>query len=109
MGTPAEFREFVTEAAREAADFHGDEVELAARVGDGDSAALAELMGAYGALAVLTGLRLRSSRLSAPDAAQEAMLVLRNLIEAGSTTIALDLPSAVQATFERLKKAPGSG
>lgn len=104
MGTPLEFREFLADAARRAAGFDGDEVELVKRARDGDGAAVSELMSAYLALAVLTGLRLRPSWLSAPDAGQEAIIVLQRLAESGTRTIAVELPSAIQATFEGLSK-----
>jgi hypothetical protein len=65
-----------------------------------------KLMRAFAALAVLTALRLQPTWLPAPDAAQEALVALRRHIEAGSTTIAVELPSVIQATFERLRESP---
>jgi len=106
VAEPPEFRQFVIEVAQEAVDFDGDEVELAARARNGDETAVAELMRAYAALAVLTALRLQPTWLPAPDAAQEALVALRRHVEAGSTTIAVDLPSVIQATFERLRESP---
>jgi hypothetical protein len=41
-----------------------------------------------------------------PDAAQEAMLVLRRLIEDGSITVATELPLAIAATFAGLRRPP---
>jgi len=105
MVTP-EYREFLNEAAQEAADFDGDEVALAAQARNGDMAAVSELIRAYAALAVLTGLRLRPTWLSAPDAGQEALIVLRRLVESGSTKIAVELPPAIHRTFEGLKHPP---
>jgi hypothetical protein len=106
MEKPPEFRQFVSEASQEAVDFDGDEVGLAARARNGDETAVAELMRAYAALAVLTALRLQPTWLPASDAAQEAMIALQRLIEAGSTTIAVELPSVIQTTFGRLSKPP---
>jgi hypothetical protein len=103
MVTP-EFRRFVTQVAEDAVGFHGDEVDLATRAHEGDKAATAELTSAYRAIAVLTGLRLRPLWLPAPDAAQEALIVLARLVESGSTTIALELPSAISTAFGRLRK-----
>jgi hypothetical protein len=106
----AEFMEFVTQAAEDAVNFDGDEVALASAAWSGDKDAVANLARAYTAIAVLTGVRLRPSWLPIPDAGQEAMLVLRRLIEDGSTTIAADLPSAIEATFARLRPPDdGSG
>jgi hypothetical protein len=101
--------EFLTEAAREAADFDGDEADLAARARDGDRAAISGFTRAYAALAVLAGLRLRPTWLPAPDAGQEAMIVLKRLVECGSTTIAVELPANVQEMFEGLRKPPEVG
>jgi hypothetical protein len=36
---------------------------------------------------------------AAPDAGQEAILVLDRLVKDGSTTIAIDLPLAIRKTF----------
>jgi hypothetical protein len=103
MDPSAEFLQFVTGAAEDAATFDGDVVALAARARDGDKDAVAELMRAYAALAALTGIRLRPLWLPAPDAAQEAMLVLRRLVDDGSGTIAAELPSAIAAKFRGLR------
>ena len=104
MDAPADFLQFVTQAAEDAVNFDGDAVAMAARAQDGDRDAAEELTRAYAAIAVLTGVRLRPRWLPIPDAAQEAMLVLRRLIENGSTTIAAELPSAIGATFARLRR-----
>jgi hypothetical protein len=101
-----EFHEFLNEAAREAADFDGDEIELAVRARHGDRAAVSELITVYLALAVLTGLRLRPSWLAAPDAGQEAIIVFQRLVESGTRRIAVELPSAIQARFARMKQPP---
>jgi hypothetical protein len=106
MSTPAEFLQFVTEIAEDAVNFDGDEVELATRARNGEKTAVAELTSAYGAIAVLTAVRLRPRWLPAADAAQEAMIVLRRLIEDGPTTIAVELPSAIRTTFAGLRKPP---
>ena len=106
MDAPADFLRFVTQAAEDAVNFDGDVVALASRARDGDKDAVAELIRAYAALAVLTGIRLRPHWLPMPDAAQEAMLVLGRLIEDGSTTIAVELPSAIGATFSGFRKPP---
>jgi len=34
------------------------------------------------------------------------LVALRRHIEAGSTTIVVELPSVIQATFERLRESP---
>ena len=104
MEIPAEFVRFVTETAEDAVKFDGDEVELAHRAGTGDVTAVKELSSAYRAIAVLTALRLRPLWLPAPDAGQEAMLVLDHLVKDGSTTIAVDLPLAIQTTFSGLRR-----
>jgi hypothetical protein len=102
MDTSPEFLQFVTGAAEDAVGFDGNVVALAARARDRDKDAAAQLMRAYAAIAVLTGIRLRPRWLRVPDAAQEAMLVLGRLIDDGSTTIAAELPSAIGARFARL-------
>ena len=106
MDAPADFLRFVTQAAEDAVNFDGDAVAMASRARDGDEEAVAELTRAYAAIAVLTGTRLRPQWLPVPDAAQEAMLVLRRLIDDGSTTIAAELPSAIRATFAGLREPP---
>jgi hypothetical protein len=106
MATPADFIQFVTKAAQDAVNFDGDAVAVASAARDGDKDAVAELTRAYAAIAVLTGIRMRPPWLPVPDAAQEAMLVLRRLIEDGSTTIAPELPSAIGATFAGFKEPP---
>jgi hypothetical protein len=102
MDAPADFLQFVTKAAEDAVNFDGDAVAMAARARDGDKDAVAELTRAYAAIAVLTSIRLRPPWLPVPDAAQEAMLVLRRLIEDGSTTIAAGLPLAIGESFAEL-------
>jgi hypothetical protein len=110
MDASAEFMEFVTQAAEDAVTFDGDPVALASAARGGDKDAVANIVRAYGAIAVLTGVRLRPPWLPIPDAGQEARLVLPRLIEDGSTTIAADLPSAIEATFAKLRPADnGSG
>ena len=99
--------EFVTRAAEDAVNFSGDAVALASAARQGDEDAVANLTHAFAAIAVLTGIRLRPPWLPAPDAGQEAMLVLRRLIEDGSSTIVVDLPSAIQATFMGLRPPDG--
>jgi len=94
---------FVTETTEDAVKFDGDEVELAQRARNGDMTAVKELSRGYRAIAVLTALRLRPLWLPAPDAAQEAMLVLDRLVKDGSTTIAVDLPLAIRKTFSGLR------
>jgi hypothetical protein len=94
METPTEFLRFVTQTAEDTVQFDGDEFELAHRARNGDVTAAAELSTAYRAIAVLTAVRLRPLWLPAPDAAQEAMLVLDRLVRDGSTTIAVELPLA---------------
>jgi hypothetical protein len=64
--------------------------------------AVEQLTRAYAPIAVLTGVRLRPRWLPIPDAAQEAILVLRRLIENGSTTIAAGLPLAIGESFAEL-------
>jgi hypothetical protein len=54
METPTDFLRFVTETAEDAAQFDGDEFELAHRARNGDVTAVAELSSAYRAIAVLT-------------------------------------------------------
>jgi hypothetical protein len=103
MDASADFMEFVTRAAEDAVNFDGDAVALASAARGGDKDAVAHLARAYAAIAVLTGVRLRPPWLPVPDAGQEAMLVLLRLIEDGSTTIAADLPSAIEATFTKLR------
>jgi hypothetical protein len=66
-------------------------------------------MSAYAAIAALTGIRLRPLGLPAPDAAQEAILVLRRFIDDGSTTIAAELPSAIAAKFRGLRPPDTQG
>jgi hypothetical protein len=105
MGTPADFLRFITQAAEEAVTFDGDVVALASGARNGDNDAVAELIRAYAAIACLTGIRLRPSWLPMPDAAQEAMLVLRRLIVEGSITIATELPSAIAANVRSPQKA----
>ena len=103
METPTKFLRFVTQTAEDAVKFDGDEVELAHRARDGDVTAVKELSSAYRAIAVLTALRLRPLWLPAPDAGQEAVLVLDRLVKNGSTTIAVDLPLAIRKTFSGLR------
>jgi hypothetical protein len=103
METPTEFLRFVTETAAFAVKFDGDEIELSRRARDGDLTAIRELSNAYRAIAVLTALRLRPLWLPAPDAGQEAILVLDRLVKDGSTTIAIDLPLAIRKTFAGLR------
>jgi hypothetical protein len=103
------FLQFITQAADEAVTFDGDVVALASRARNGDNDAVAELIRAYAAIACLTGIWLRPSWLPMPDAAQEAMLVLRRLIVDGSITIATELPSAIAAMFARLRRPPDPG
>jgi len=100
MDASADFMQFVTQAAEDAVNFDGDAVAIASAARGGDKDAAANLTRAYAAIALLTGIRLRPPWLQVPDAAQEALLVLRRLIEEGSTTIATDLPSAIEATFK---------
>jgi hypothetical protein len=110
MDASPDFIEFVTSAAKDAVNFDGDAVALASAARDGDKDAVESLVRAYSAIAVLTGIRLRPPWLQVPDAGQEAMLVLLRLIEDGSTTIAVDLPSAIEATFTGLRPPDnGSG
>jgi len=101
-GTPTEFLRFINETAEFAVKFDGDEVGLSRRTRDGDLTAIKELSNAYSAIAVLTALRLRPPWLPAPDAGQEAMLVLDRLVKDGSRTIAIDLPLAIRKTFTGL-------
>jgi hypothetical protein len=108
MDASADFMRFVTQAAEDAVTFDGDPVAMAAAAHGGDKDAVANLTRAYAAIAVLMGIRLRPPWLQIPDAAQEAMLVLRRLIEEGSTTIAVDLPSTIEATFMGLRPPEGS-
>jgi hypothetical protein len=103
MEIPAEFLRFATKTAEDAVKFDGDEVELAHRARNGDVTAIRELSSAYRAIAVLIALRLRPLWLPVPDAGQEAMLVLDRLVKDGSTTIAIDLPLAIQKTFAGLR------
>ena len=100
--------QFVTQVVADALNFHGDSVALASRARDGDKDAAKELSSAYRAIAVLTAMRLRPRWLPPPDAAQEATLVLDRLVNDGSTTIAVELPLAIQKTFAgfRLPDAP---
>jgi hypothetical protein len=110
MDTSAEFMEFLIQAAEDAVTFDSDAVALASAARGGDKDAAANLVRAYAAIAVLMGVRLRPPWLPIPDAGQEAMLVLRRFIEDGSTSIAADLPSAIEAAFEKLRPADnGSG
>ena len=108
MDASADFMRFVTQAAEDAVTFDGDPVAIASAAQGGDKDAVANLTRAYAAIAVLMGIRLRPPWLQIPDAAQEAMLVLRRLIEEGSTTIAVDLPSTIEATFMGLRPPEGS-
>jgi hypothetical protein len=100
---PADFLRFVTDTAEDAVKFDGDEGELAHRARNGDLTAIKELSSAYRAIAVLTALRLRPLWLPAPDAGQEAMLVLDRLVKDAKTTIAIDLPLAIRKTFAGLR------
>jgi hypothetical protein len=59
MGASPDFMEFVTLAAENAVNFDGDAVALASAARDGDKNAVENLVRAYSALAVLTGIRLR--------------------------------------------------
>ena len=99
----AELLRFVTETAEDALKFDGDEAELAHRARNADVTAIKGLSSAYRAIAVLTALRLRPLWLPAPDAGQEAMLVLDRLVKHGSTTIAIDLPLAIRKKFDGLR------
>jgi hypothetical protein len=108
MDASADFIESVIQAAEDAVNFDGDAVALASSARGGDKEAVADLVRAYAAIAVLTGVRLRPPWLPIPDAGQEAMLVLLRLIEDGSTTIAVDLPSAIESTFMGLRPPDGS-
>jgi hypothetical protein len=101
-----EFQRYVDEMVRAALAFEGDVPTLAPRARDGDRKAVDELVRAYAALAVITGIRLRPSWLPVPDATQEAMVVLLRLIETGSTSIETELPVAVGATMAGLTKPP---
>jgi hypothetical protein len=103
MEAPTEFLRFVTETAEDAIKFDGDEGQLAHRARSGDEIAVAELSSAYRGIAVLTAVRLRPPWLPAPDAAQEAMLVLDRLVKDGSTTIAVELPVAIRQKFAALQ------
>ena len=103
METPTEFLRVVIETAQDAVKFDRDEVELAHRARNGDMTAVVELSSAYRAIAVLTAVRLRPLWLPAPDAAQEAMLVLDRLVKDGSTTIAVELPLAIRKKFAGLR------
>jgi hypothetical protein len=98
-GVDAPFAQFVSQAVADALSFEGDTVALASRARDGDKDAARELSSAYRAVAVLTAMRLRPPWLARPDAAQEATLVLDRLVKDGSTTIAVELPLAIQKTF----------
>jgi hypothetical protein len=109
MDVPADFVHFVTQAAEDAVNFDGDVVAIASAARAGDKDAIAELTRAYAAIAVLTGIGLRPPWLQLPDAAQEAMLVLRRLIDAGSTTIAAELSSAIAARFRGLRPPDTQG
>jgi hypothetical protein len=88
METPKDLLQFVTQAAEDSVNVDGDAVTLASAALNGDKDAVEQLARAYAPIAVLTGVRLRPRWLPTPDAAQEAMLVLRRLIENGSTTMA---------------------
>ena len=103
---PTDFLQFVAEVAEDAVSFDGDVVAIASRARAGDKDAVAELIRAYAAIAVLTGIRLRPRWLRMPDAAQEAMIVLLRLIEGGSTTIEAELPSAIRESFAGLREPP---
>jgi hypothetical protein len=81
MDASADFIESVTQAAEDAVNFDGDAVAFASSARGGDKEAVADLVRAYAAIAVLTGVRLRPPWLPTPDAGQEAMLVLLRLIE----------------------------
>jgi hypothetical protein len=100
--------QFVLQAVPDALNFDGDATALASQAQEGDQAAISELTRAHAALAVLTGIRLRPSWLSKEDAAQEAMLVLRDIVEGGSERIAMELPGAIEARFAALEK-PSEG
>ena len=99
----APFAQFVSQAVADALSFEGDTVALASRARDGDKDAAKELSSAYRAIAVPTAMRLRPPWLTRPDAAQEATLVLDRLVKDGSTTIAVELPLAIQKTFAGLR------
>ena len=102
------FAQFVSQAVADALNFNGDTVALATRARDGDEDAAKRLSSAYRAIAVLTALRLRPLWLPAPDAAQEATLVLDHLVEDGSTAIAVELPLAIRKAFARLRPPDAS-
>jgi hypothetical protein len=107
MDTPDDdFLQFVTQAVEDAVTFDGDAATIASRAREGDKDAVTELTRAYAAIAVLSGIRLRPSWLPMPDAAQEAMLVLRRFIQEGSTAIAVELPAAIEATFAGFREPP---
>jgi hypothetical protein len=103
----APFAQFVSQAVADALSFEGDAVALASRARDGDKDAAKELSSAYRAIAVLTAMRLRPPWLPRPDAAQEATLVLDRLVKDGSTTIAVELPLAIQKTFAAFRPPDG--
>jgi hypothetical protein len=100
--------QFVLHAVSDALNFDGDATALASQVQDGDQDAISELTRAHAALAVLAGIGLRPAWLSKEDAAQEAMLVLRDIVEGGSERIAVELPGAIEARFAALEK-PSDG
>jgi hypothetical protein len=91
--------QFVIEAVADAVNFDGDAAALASQAQEGDQGAISELTRAHAALAVLTGLHFRPAWLSKEDAAQEAILVLRRIVEDVSQRIAAELPGAVEARF----------
>jgi hypothetical protein len=92
----------------DALNFDGDATALASQAQEGDQDAISELTRAHAALAVLTGIRLRPTWLSKEDAAQEAMLVLRDIVEGGSERIAVELPGEIEARIAALEK-PSDG
>jgi hypothetical protein len=101
--------QFVLHAVSDALNFDGDATALASQAHDGNQDAISELTRAHAALAVLTGIRLRPAWLLKEDAAQEAMLVLRDIVEGGSERITVELPGAIEARFAALEKKPSDG
>lgn len=100
----SEFVAGLVEGTKRAVNFNGDVGALLARVRDGEEAAGQELVGAYWVLAALIGVRLRPHWLTPPDAAQEAVLVLRRLVEGGSSTIGQDLGREIAEAFGTLRE-----
>jgi hypothetical protein len=100
--------QFVIEAVADAVNFDGDAAALASQAQEGDQGAISELTRAHAALAVLTGLHFRPAWLSKEDAAQEAILVLRRIVEDVSQRIAAELPGAIEARFAALEKPKSS-